>query len=131
MDVLTEVKIIIGFVGAGLSYSLGGIDNLLITLICFMVVDYVTGVLAGVYTQTVNSSRGIKGIIKKLMQVFLVFVAASLDRIAGTPDLIIRNAFIFFLLANEGISIIENAGRAGVAVPDFIKNRLEEMKKVE
>lgn len=131
MDVLTKVKIIIGFVGAGLTYFLGGIDNLLITLICFMVVDYVTGVLAGVYTQTVNSSRGIKGIIKKLMQIFLVCVAASLDRIAGTPDLIIRNAFIFFLLANEGISIIENAGRAGIAVPDFIKNRLEEMKKDE
>lgn len=127
MDTLTSIKVGVAVVGTGISYFLGGLDNLLITLLCFMLVDYITGVLAGVYTKSVNSARGIQGIIKKLMQVFLVFVAASLDRLTGSGDMLVRNAFIFFLLANEGISIIENASRAGVPVPDFIRKTLEGM----
>lgn len=127
----TSVKA--GFAGVMtvISGFVGGFDSLLYYLVIFLVVDYITGVLVAVTKKQLSSELGLKGIIKKVMQLFLVGIAATLDNILSTPDPYIRSAVIYFLLANEGISILENVAAAGVPVPGFLLKLLEQIKEKE
>jgi len=124
----------IGSVGANL---LGGWDMALQTLVLFMAVDYITGlIVAGVYnksdkseTGALESKAGWKGLLKKGVTLFIVLVATQLDKMTGTE--IIRDAAIIAYVVNEAISIIENAGLMGVPIPDIIKRTLEMLKNKE
>lgn len=127
-NVLGCLKIAAAGIGAGISYYLGGFDQALIILIILMVADYATGIMAGIYNKRINSKVGAKGIIKKLMIIVLVGAATLLDIIIGVPENAIRTAFIFFFMANELISIIENAGRCGITIPDFFENAVDSLK---
>lgn len=109
----------------------GGFDKLFTTLIMFIIADYITGILAATYKKELSSEIGLKGIIKKVMQLFIVGVAANLDSIAGLSDPYIRTTVIYFLMANEGISILENAAAAGAPVPGFLLKILAQLKEKE
>ena len=121
----------IGIVGSTVAATFGGWDAAMITLISMMVIDYLTGVLvAGVFhnspkTQngTLESKAGWKGLCRKGMTLLIVLVAARLDIILGTG--VIRDAVIIGYIANETISIIENAGLMGVPIPEAIKKAIE------
>lgn len=128
---MNEIKMAVAAVGTFLSYFFGGFDSIFIALVIFLMIDYMTGVLAAFGTKTLNSSIGLQGIIKKVMQLFLVGVASILDGITGLPDPYVRTAVIYFLLANEGISILENVARAGVPVPGFLLNVLQQIRDRE
>jgi toxin secretion/phage lysis holin len=128
---MTGVKIFIAGLGTLAASFLGGFDQALYALFIFLVLDYVTGVLAAIYTKTLSSSTGLNGIIKKVMQLILVGVAATLDSVMGLSDPYFRTAVIYFLLANEGISILENLARSDIPIPVFLKNILEQLKNKE
>ena len=111
-----------------LTYIAGGWDNAIKTLGGFIIADYVSGILGGIVNKELSSEVGFKGIIKKVMLLFVVFVAARFDVLVGA-DGVIRNAAIYFLIANESISILENAGKCGVPVPKWLLGKLRQLKR--
>ena len=128
----------IGVVGAAISSLFGGWDAALTTLMIFMGIDYVTGlIVAGVFHNSektengaLESRAGWKGLCRKGMTLFIVLVACRLDLVMGSN--FIRDAVVIAFIANETISIIENAGLMGVPIPaaimraiDILKNKAE------
>jgi toxin secretion/phage lysis holin len=113
-------------VAGTLTYLVGGFDLLLQTVVLFMVLDYLTGVTAGWYECKLNSERGLRGIIKKVCMLVLIVVGHKIDQLSG-QDGTIRTMVLYFLLANEGISILENLGRVGITIPSWIKKSLEKL----
>ena len=110
-----------------LIYLLGGFDIALQTLLIFIVLDYLTGIGKSYVTSTLNSKKGFKGIVKKIGVLLLVVVATMSDHLLGDSGLI-RTTIIYYLVANEGLSIIENLGKMDIIVPDFLKEKLEQLK---
>ncbi|WP_271001497.1 phage holin family protein [Listeria seeligeri] len=119
MEVLLKVGML-GF-GAVFGYLLGEVSLLVKVLVCFMVADYISGLLASGYLGELSSKMGFKGIAKKIAILILVAVAHQIDLIMGTHNTT-RDAVIFFYLANELISILENFVRMGMKVPEVLKN---------
>lgn len=108
------------------SKFLGGFDSLLVTLIILIVVDYVTGVISAAYEKKLSSAIGYKGIIKKVIMLLVVGVAVALQRILpqGLP---LREMTILFFIANEGLSVLENAAKV-IPLPKKLKNVLLQLK---
>lgn len=109
-------------------YFLGGYDIALKTLLIFIVFDYLTGVCKAIHNKKVNSSIGAKGIIKKVGYLIVVAMSVYLDKVAGNTGAI-RSIVIYFFVANEGISILENWGSMGLPLPKQIFDVLEQIKK--
>ena len=121
---------IIGIIGSGIAYWIGGFDMFSQTLITFMAVDYVTGLSAGWMKKSsktesggLSSKVGWKGLLKKGIILLVVMVAAQLDRILELN--VIRNAVIIAYISNELLSIIENLGLIGVYIPKPIKSAID------
>lgn len=114
-------------IGALLGWFLGGRDGFVIALIVFTSMDYVTGVLAAGVQHKLSSSVGFRGIAKKITIFILVGIAHMVDKHLLGQTAVLRDAVIFFYLANEGISILENAIIIGIPVPDVLKNALEKL----
>ncbi|WP_243153527.1 phage holin family protein [Senegalia massiliensis] len=114
----------IGVIGTAIATLLGGWDTALQTLIIFMAIDYLTGlVVAAVFKNskkskngTINSFAGWIGLLKKGITLTIVLMATQLDLLVGTE--IVRNAVIIGFITNESISIIENVGYMGIDIPD-------------
>ena len=135
---LTETKAAImtgaGVIGGMISQAFGGWDAALISLLLFMAVDYLSGlIVAGVFhssdkseTGTLNSAACWQGLLKKGMTLVIVLVAARLDIVLGTA--FVRDAVVFAYIVNETISIIENAGLMGLPVPDVIMSAIEQLQ---
>lgn len=121
------INFVTGTLATTLVYFLGGWDIALQILITVIVLDYVTGVFKAIYNKKINSSVGLKGIIKKLGYLIVVAIAVILDKIAGNTGAI-RTLVIYFFVANEGISILENWGGMGLPMPQKIFDVLEQLK---
>ena len=115
------LKFIIAIGGSLASYLYGGFDSLLMIFTGLVIIDYVSGLIASGTEGNLSSQVGFKGIGKKIMIFALIAVAHFVDQLLGNNHLI-RDATIFFYMANELLSIIENAGRLGIPIPDFLKN---------
>lgn len=109
-------------------YYLGGLDMALKTLLILMVLDYITGICKSIVNKKVNSIIGLKGIIKKVGYLILVALSFLLDGVVGDTGAI-RNLVVYFFVANEGISILENWGAMGLPLPSKILEVLEQLKK--
>lgn len=126
---------IVGIVGSAIASDFGGWTTGLTTLVIFMAIDYITGlIVAGVFhkstkteTGTLESRAGFKGLCRKGAMLLVVLVAYRLDLAVGTTY--IKDAVIIAFIANETISIIENAGLMGVQIPDTIKNAIDVLQK--
>lgn len=126
---------IIGVIGSAIASAFGGWTTGLTTLVIFMAIDYVTGlIVAGVFhkstkteTGTLESRAGFKGLCRKGAMLLVVLVAYRLDLAVGTAY--IKDAVIIAFMANEAISIIENAGLMGVPMNDTIKNAIDVLQK--
>ena len=120
-----------GVVGSAIAALFGGWDEALVTLIIFMVIDYVSGlIVAGVFhtskkteSGTLESRAGWKGLCRKGVTLLFVLVAHRLDMAIGVDY--IRNAVIIGFMANELISIVENAGLMGSPIPKAIQNAID------
>ncbi|MDD3337828.1 MAG: phage holin family protein [Lachnospiraceae bacterium] len=125
----------IGAVGGLIAAFFGGWDAALITLIMFMIIDYASGlIVAGVFhaskkteTGTLESRAGWKGLCRKGMTLLFVLIAYRLDLAIGVSY--IRDAVIIGFIANELISIVENAGLMGLPLPSVIKNAIAILTK--
>ncbi|GAA3657444.1 phage holin family protein [Asaccharospora irregularis] len=114
-------------IGGWLGYFLGGCDGLILALIAFVVIDYITGVMCAIADKKLSSSVGFKGICRKVLIFLLVGIANILDvQVIGTGS-VLRTAIIFFYISNEGISLLENAGYLGLPIPEKIKTVLEQL----
>ena len=138
---LTETKAAImtgaGVIGGMISQAFGGWDAALISLLLFMAVDYLSGlIVAGVFQASDKSASGSlssvacwQGLLKKGMTLIIVLVAARLDIVLGTA--FVRDAVVIAYIVNETISIIENAGLMGLPVPDIIMQAIEQLQGKE
>lgn len=141
MENLTNIKTwilaVLGVMGAAIINLLGGWDIALQTLLIFMAIDYIMGlVVAGVFQKSpksetggLNSMAGWKGIIKKVTTLLLVLLGAQLDMLLGVDY--IRYGLIIALIADEGISIIESYGLTGKKMPDILIKALDVLQKEE
>ena len=92
-----------------------------------MFLDYLTGICKAIYFKKLNSIIGLRGIIKKFGYLFIIALCSLLDKIIGN-GIDIRNLMIYFFVANEGLSILENWGAMKLPLPNFIYNVLEDLK---
>jgi toxin secretion/phage lysis holin len=124
------IKYVTAIGGSLVTYLLGGWSALIQILVAFVVIDYITGVLAAAIRGKLNSNIGLKGIAKKVFIFVIVACGHLVDSAMGTQDLV-RDAAIYFYIANELLSILENAGEIGLPVPDILKNAIERLKGKE
>lgn len=125
----------IGMIGSAISGFFGGWTSAMTTLIIFMAIDYVTGlVVAGVFKKSgksesggLESRAGWKGLCRKGMVLLILLVACRLDLAIGTTY--IKDAVCIAFVANETISIVENAGLMGVPIPAIIVKAIDILKK--
>lgn len=135
MKLIYVVCGVIGMVGSFIASMLGGWDAGLQTLVVFMVIDFVSGmVVAGVFkkspktkTGALESNTGFKGVCKKCMILVFVLIGYCLDMSLGVDY--IRNLVIIAFIANELISITENAGLMGLPIPPVITNAIDILKQ--
>lgn len=132
---LNTITAILGVIGGAIAIAFGGWDAALTTLVIFMTIDYVTGlIVAGVFhtstktnTGALESRAGWKGLCKKGMTLLIVLIACRLDLIMGTN--FVRDAVVIGYIVNESISIIENAGLMGLPIPKVIVKAIEVLRQ--
>lgn len=118
------IKIITAFCGAAASFLFGGWSPLIQVLVIFIAIDYVMGVTVAAYLGKLSSKVGFKGIAKKVMILLLVAVAHAVDSVLGDSHFV-RDAVIFFYLANELLSILETVGKTELPIPSVLKKAVE------
>ena len=126
---------IIGIIGGFIASLYGGWSQGMTTLLIMMAIDYIMGILvAGIWHKSkktedgrLESRAGWKGLVRKGVTLLIVLVAARLDMVIGTT--LIRDTAVIGFIANEGISIVENAGLMGIPMPSIVVNALEVLKK--
>jgi len=129
----TWVLVVFAALGGWLGYFLGGLDSLLYVLIAFTVIDYLTGLSCAIAEKKLSSEVGFRGICKKILIFAIVALGHMLDaHIVGTIGVTgdssaIRTACIFFYLANESVSLLENTTRLGLPVPDRLRAVLAQL----
>lgn len=112
-------------VGGLVMQLFGGFDLGLKVLLIFIVCDYITGIIKGIYTKTLSSEIGFKGLLKKVVILIVVVVSATLQRL--TNGVAIREIVIMFYIANEGISLLENASEF-IPFPQKLKDILLQLR---
>ena len=125
--VWAKIQMAVAAIGGWLGYFLGGMDGLMIALIVFMALDYVTGLMCAVIDKKLSSAVGFKGICRKVLIFVLVGIGNLVDVYVLGQEGVLRTAVIFFYLSNEGISFLENAGRLGLPIPEKLKDVLEQL----
>ena len=123
----TKIQIAAAAIGGWLGYFLGGKDGMLITLIVFMALDYITGLLCAIMDKKLSSAVGFRGICKKVLILMLVGVANIVDlHVVGTGSAL-RGAVICFYMSNEALSLFENAAHIGLPIPDKLREALAQL----
>ncbi len=125
----------VGLVGSAIASLFGGWDAAMVTLLVFMGIDYITGLMvAGVFHNSrkstggaLESDAGWKGLCKKGVTLLIVLVACRLDLVMGSN--FIRDAVVIAFIANETISIVENAGLMGVNIPEPIMQAIDVLRR--
>ena len=123
------LQLIFTAIGGYIGWFLGGFDGLLYALVAFVIIDYITGVMVAVLEKKLSSSIGFKGIFKKVLIFTFVGIGHIVDIYILQNGSAIRTAVIFFYLSNEGLSIVENAAKIGLPVPENLKKVFTELNK--
>lgn len=110
------------------AYLLGGWDSALMCLVVAISIDYISGVIKAYVKKELSSKIGLTGLLKKVGLLLVVMVAVIIDRVTGDTGMV-RNLVIYYFVANEGLSIIENLGQSGVPIPQSIRKALQALKK--
>ena len=109
-------------------YLVGGFDIAIQSLLIVIVIDYLTGIASAIYNKELSSKIGFKGIIKKICYLLVVALSVVIDNLLGQSGLI-RSLVIYFFVANDGLSIIENMAEMNVKLPEKLIDTLEQIKK--
>ncbi len=121
------LNLIITPVVASLACVFGDWDGALRLLLTVIFLDYATGICKAIYGKKLDSSIGAKGIVKKVGYLIVVAMAQGLDQINGNIGAI-RTLIIYFFIANESLSILENWGDMGLPLPKKIFNMFKQLK---
>ena len=125
--VWAKLQMAFAVIGGWLGFFLGGLDGMLIALIIFVVLDYVTGVMCAISDKKLSSEVGFRGIFRKVLIFILVGMANIVDvHVVGTGSAL-RGAVVAFYLSNEGLSMLENAAHLGLPIPDKLKEILAQL----
>lgn len=118
---------IFSLVATGFCYLVGGIDYSLIALLIIMALDYITGVISAIYNKELSSRIGAKGILKKVLMLCIIGLAVIVDRLTGETGAV-RTLVIYYYVANEGISILENLVECDVPFPEKVLEVLKQLQ---
>lgn len=119
---------IVSIVATTFVWVVGGIDVALQCLLVAIVLDYISGLIKAYNTKSLSSSIGFRGILKKVGVLVIVMLAVLVDRVTVNNGSI-RTLVIYYFVANEGLSILENLAVAGLPIPKALKNALKVIKK--
>jgi toxin secretion/phage lysis holin len=119
---------IVATICTGFIYLIGGFDVAMVCLLVAIVLDYLSGMIKAYETKTLSSQIGLRGILKKVGVLLVVMLSVLIDRVTGETGAI-RTLVIYYFVANEGLSIVENLAQAGVPIPQSIKKALKALKK--
>ena len=121
----------IGAMLAGIAgYLFGGANVWMTALLVFIAMDYITGVIAAVINKELSSAIGFRGILKKVLYLFVVIIAHVMDNTVGLNGTL-ETVVIAYMLANEGLSMLENIARSGVPFPEKLVNVLKQLRDKE
>lgn len=123
-----SIEIIISSILGFFTYLIGGIDSLMISLLVLIVIDYITGICKGVIQKKLSSKISAKGIIKKFGYIVIIILATLFDRLVSDDNMAIRTMMIYFFIANESLSILENWAVIGLPLPKKIFDIFEKLK---
>lgn len=121
-------KAVFAVIGGWVGWFLGGFDGFMYALIAFIFVDYITGVTAAAVNKELSSEVGARGIAKKVGELLLVGVGNVLDKQILQQGAAMRTLVIFFYVANEGLSILENLGKIGLVLPKPLRDLLKKLR---
>lgn len=121
-----EISVGFGLIGGFMCKFLGGWDMLLKAIVILVVLDYVTGLLKAVYNKSLSSEIGFKGLIRKIIIFVVIATAYVIQGIVGDA-IPLREITILFFIANESLSLLENAGEF-VPIPDRLKDTLIQLR---
>jgi toxin secretion/phage lysis holin len=111
-------------------FLFGELDGLLIALIAFICLDYITGLIVGAAQHRLNSQISFTGLCRKALILVIVAVAHIIDtQILGGTSSVFRSATCGLYIANEGMSILENAGKLGLPMPKKLREVLEQLRE--
>ncbi|MGF3065771.1 phage holin family protein [Facklamia sp. P12950] len=128
--ILETMRVFFIALGGYIGFYLGNVDAFIYTLLAFIIADYITGILRAGVEKKLSSSIGFKGIAKKIMIFIVVGIANLCDvNLLKGDGTIIRTAIIFFYIANEGLSILENSIAIGLPVPKKLQDMLKQLKE--
>lgn len=123
----TTITLATAGVGAILYFLFGEFDIALQCLLVFIALDYISGIIKAYINKELSSKIGFRGILKKVGILIIVAVGVLVDRITGDSGAV-RSLVIYYFVANEGLSIIENLSQTGLPIPKSIKNALKILK---
>lgn len=128
MELKYYLNTIVGLIGGLFVVLFGGSSKVLEILIYMMVLDYVTGVICALYSKTLSSKVGFRGLFKKIFILVICAVAFQVDNLLNANG-IIQNASIVFYISNEAISILENGAKMGLPIPEKLRNAIAALKE--
>lgn len=115
-------------IGTTFIYLIGGMDIAITCLLIAIALDYISGIIKAYECKVLSSKIGFRGILKKVGVLLVVMLAVLIDRVTGNTGAI-RTLVVYYFVANEGLSIIENLAEAGVPIPKSLKKALKSLKK--
>ena len=119
---------VIAFLSTTIIYLFNGVDVAMSCLLIAIVIDYISGLIKAYECKVLSSKIGFRGILKKVGVLLVVMLAVLIDRVTGETGAI-RTLVIYYFVANEGLSIVENLAEAGIPIPKSLKKALKAMKK--
>ncbi|MBS5878947.1 MAG: phage holin family protein [Clostridium sp.] len=123
------LKVAAAALGGAATYLFGPWDAMILALVCVVAIDYITGVIKALILKKLDSNVGFRGLLKKVFIFALVALATVIDRMIPAANQAIRAAVIAFYVANEGISILENAGEIGLPMPGALRTALKKLSE--
>ncbi|HGC8756399.1 TPA: holin family protein [Streptococcus agalactiae] len=130
-ELLATNKVPFSAIGGLIGSIFGEVDGFFFALMIFIAIDYITGLMAAAVEKRLASNIGFKGIFKKIAILFLVSVGHLIDTEIIKQGGAIRTMVIFFYLSNEGLSILENAVRIGLPIPEKLQALLKQFNEKE
>ncbi|HFE9305317.1 TPA: holin family protein [Streptococcus agalactiae] len=130
-ELLATNKVLFSAIGGLIGSIFGEVDGFFFALMIFIAIDYITGLMAAAVEKRLASNIGFKGIFKKIAILFLVSVGHLIDTEIIKQGGAIRTMVIFFYLSNKGLSILENAVRIGLPIPEKLQALLKQFNEKE
>jgi toxin secretion/phage lysis holin len=122
-------KLTFGAIGAGLSYIFGRLDSMLMTLLIFIFIDFISGFIRAWVKKEFESRTFYIGGVKKIGILAIVAIATQLDRVVMGDNIILRSITISYYIANEAFSVLENYGGLGLPLPKALKDSLKKLRE--